>query len=333
MSTLTAPPAPSRRGLLVGGMAGAALLGLAACGSDSSAPAATDSPISVKHRFGTTTLPAPPTRVVSAGTCGQDFLLALGVVPVGITDWYGDQPDATWPWAHDRLGGAQPTVLSAEDGYQFEKIAALKPDLIIATNDAMTEGDYAKLSAIAPTLAQSADHADYYSPWDVQTVAIGTALGRASQAEAVVEEVKKRFADTRAAHPEFDGTAAIFLQNAVYDGRVIAYQEGFSTEFLTDLGFTIPSQIDAFAKDAQAYIPLEQLSVLDNAETLIWATEEDSDEAALHKAAGFDQLAAVKAGRSIYTGGVLSGAIYFSSPLSLPYVLDHLVPQLSDALA
>lgn len=47
---------------------------------------------------------------------------------------------------------------------------------------------------------------------------------------------------------------------------------------------------------------------------------------------GFTSLTAVKAGRSLYTGGELAGAIYFASPLSLPHVVDTLVPMLSGAL-
>ena len=42
-----------------------------------------------------------------------------------------------WPWAQDELGDAKPTVLSNADGFQFEKIAALRPDLIIGTNAGM----------------------------------------------------------------------------------------------------------------------------------------------------------------------------------------------------
>ena len=35
----------------------------------------------------------------------------------------------------------------------------------------------------------------------------------------------------------------------------------------------------------------------------------------------------------MFTDGVLAGAIYFISPLSLPYVLDRLTPQLEAAVA
>lgn len=45
---------------------------------------------------------------------------------------------------------------------------------------------------------------------------------------------------------------------------------------------------------------------------------------------GFSKLAAVKEGKSVYTSGVLAGAILFFTPLSLPYVVDTVVPLLTE---
>ena len=268
--------------------------------------------------------------MVSAGYTEHDTLLALGVIPVGVTDWYGDQPYATWPWAQPELGDATPEVLSLADGFQFERIAALEPDLIVATNAGMEAEDYAKLSAIAPTIAQSGQYTDFFEPWYVQSAAIGAAVGQQEEADAMIDGIRQDFADAAAANPEFAGTPAIFLQNAVYDGSVIAYQNGLSTDFLTDLGFDIPADIDAFATEGgQAYIPVEQLTVLNSADVLIWGTEADTDKTDLEQVPLFTSLEPVQAGESIYTGGELAAAIYFTSPLSLPYVLENLVPQLA----
>ena len=301
-----------------------------AVASTSGSATSTDAfPVSVTHQFGTTVIESAPTRVVSAGYTEHDTLLALGVTPVGVTDWYGDQPYATWPWAQDELGSATPEVLSLADGFQFEKIAALEPDLIVGTNAGMTAEDYAKLSLIAPTIAQSGQYTDYFEPWYLQSVAIGTAVGKTAEVTELVAGVRQQFTDAAAAHPEFAGVPAVFLQNAVYDGSVIAYQKGLSTDFLTDLGFDIPAELDAFATDGgQAYIPVEQLNVLDSADVLIWGTEKDADQVELEKVPLFSTLTAVKNGRSIYTGGELAAAIYFTTPLSLQFVLDTLVPEL-----
>ncbi|GEL24845.1 putative ABC transporter, periplasmic substrate-binding protein [Pseudonocardia sulfidoxydans NBRC 16205] len=293
-------------------------------------------PVSVEHEFGTTTVPAAPQRVVSAGYTEHDTLLALGVTPVAVTDWYGDHPYATWPWAKEKLGSATPTVLTASDGPDYEKIAAQRPDLILATNAGLDRAQYDRLSAIAPTVAQPKGSIAWFGPWDAQARLIGAAVGKADEANALVDGLKKRFADTAAAHPAFAGTPAIFLQAPFYDGHAIAYQAGLSTAFLTDLGFTVPADIDRFGRTgdvSQAHIPLENLGVLNAGKVLVWGTEDAAARAELEAQPVYRTLTPVQNGNLVFTDATLAGAIYFSSPLSLPYVLDHLVPQLDAALA
>ncbi|WCB93789.1 hypothetical protein DSM104299_02505 [Baekduia alba] len=70
----------------------------------------------------------------------QDALLALGVVPVGTSEWHGDHPGAIFPWAKKALGNAPlPTKLNVTDGIEFEKVAAPRPDLIIAVYSGLTK--------------------------------------------------------------------------------------------------------------------------------------------------------------------------------------------------
>lgn len=299
-----------------------------------STEAAATFPVSVEHALGTTVIESEPERVVTVGVTEQDTLLALGVVPVGITDWYGDQPFGTWPWAQEALGDAEPVLLDTADGFQFEQIAALEPDLIVGTNAGMDATAYAQLSAIAPTIAHPKGAPTYFAPWQDQDRLIGRALGREAEIEELIAGVEEQFAAAAAAHPEFAGTSAVFLQNAFYDGQAIAYQDGLSTAFLTDLGFVVPPELDAFESDGgQAYIPLEQLSVLDAADVLIWGTESPDDRAALEAEPLYMQLEEVRDGRLVFTDGLSAGAIYFTSVLSLPYVLEHLVPALASTLA
>jgi iron complex transport system substrate-binding protein len=290
-------------------------------------------PVTVQHAFGETTVPAEPRRVVTVGYTEQDTLLALDVVPVGVTEWYGDQPSAVWPWAQDELGDARPTVLDASDGINVEAVAALEPDLIVGTNAGLDEDVYEALSGIAPTIAHSGEFDAYFEPWDVQAELIGTALGKQDEALALIAELRGAFAEAAAAHPEFAGTTAVFLQNAVYDGSFIAYQDGLSTDFLTDLGFVVPDSIEPFATEGQAYIPLEQAGVLNDAEVLIWGTEAPTDRAALEEQAVYRALEPVRGGHLAFTDELLAGAIYFTSPLSLGYVLEELVPRLESAVA
>ena len=88
----------------------------AACSSKKPGEVADDGSVTVKHVFGETKVGAPPKRVVSAGLTEQDDLLAVGVIPIAVTDWFGGEPFAVWPWAQPKLGGAQPVVLNLVDG-------------------------------------------------------------------------------------------------------------------------------------------------------------------------------------------------------------------------
>src|SRR5215218_2340246 len=133
---------------------------LAPTGATSAAPSESTSgdddqvaafPVTIEHKYGSSTIDAQPTRVVTGGFSDQDALLALGVIPVGIRDWYGDQPNAVWPWATAALGAAEPEVLSSSE-LNYEQIRALDPDLIVGLTSGMTEEEYGTLSQIAPTI-------------------------------------------------------------------------------------------------------------------------------------------------------------------------------------
>lgn len=322
-----------------------AALALAACGSsDDGATTAADTradaaaggsfPARATHEFGTTVVPERPQRIVVVGLTEQDTVLALGYKPLATTEWYGRRPGAIWPWARDAMGAGNPTVLDASDGFQFERIAALRPDLIIGTNAGMQRDDYEKLSKIAPTVAGVRGGTDYFSPWDEQTILIAQALGAEDEGRRLVEDVRAQYAAVAEAHPEWRGKTVTFSQNGFYSGLLYVYPAGLNTEFLSYLGFEINPKLEPLARRAgeQVTISPERLDVID-ADVIVFATEEPKDVANFKKVPTFDKLDAVSGNRSVYTDGTLAGAIYFISPLSLPYVLDRLTPQLEAAVA
>ncbi len=185
---------------------------------------------------------------MSIGFADQDWLLALGVTPIAVRDWYGEQPYATWPWAQDELGDAEPRCCASTE-LNFEQIAALQPDLIVGVSAGMTEADYEKLSKIAPTLAQPGEYIDYGTPWDVATTLIGEAVGKRAEAAAIIEHVESLYADARAEHPEFEGaTAAVAFY---FEDMPGAYSSQDSrSRVVADLGFVIPPEFDELAGDA-----------------------------------------------------------------------------------
>jgi iron complex transport system substrate-binding protein len=298
--------------------------------SSSSMPIAAGFPVTIEHKYGETTIESEPRRVISVGFTDQDWLLAVGIEPVAVREWYGEQPYATWPWAQDELGDAQPEVLPAAE-LNFEQIAALDPDLIVGITSGMTDVEYETLSQIAPTVAQPGEYIDYGVPWNVTTELIGRATGRTTEAAEVVEHVQGLFADARAAHPEFEGaTAAVAYY---YEGMPGAYASQDSrARLMSDLGFVTPPEFDELAGDAFFFsVSAEEIGKLDT-DVIIWLVGDDLELPTIAGIPTRPSLEAYAEGREIVTDALLGGAFSFGSPLSIEYLLEHLVPELALAV-
>jgi iron complex transport system substrate-binding protein len=327
------PPADqwSRRKFLhAGSAAGLFMVAIpAACSSHKARPGGTGGgPVTITHLFGKTTVPGPPKRVVSAGYTGQDDLLALGVAPIAVTTWFGNQPLAVWPWAQAKLGNAKPVVLNLDNGVQVERIARLKPDLIVATDAGVDADIYQKLSAIAPTVPQSGGDA-FFEPWKDQATAIGQAVFQADQMKSLIGGVDQRFAGVAEKNPRFKGKKALLLQGRLREDNVVAIT-GWRTEFLTQMGLAIADSVTPFAVDQQrAFIPRDKVkSALAAADLLIWTTDSEDD----HRALLADPDVAAQQARSVFTTKDQAGAIAFASPLSYPLVADQLPSLIANVL-
>src|SRR5271156_6448970 len=320
----------SRRGFLRAGAAAGLLVVAAppACSSHKPAPtgAGGSEPVTISHVFGETTVPEPPKRVVSAGFTGQDNLLALGVVPIAVTNWFGDQPFAVWPWAQQKLGSAQPVVLSLDNGIQVDQIAGLKPDLIVAINAGVDADTYQKLSAIAPTVPQSGEDA-FFEPWQDQATAIGQAVFQADQMKLLIDGTDKQFAALAQKNPQWKNKKVLLMQGALWQGTIVATVAGWRTDFLTEMGLVVADSVNAFATDHRALIPRDHIkSVLDSADLVIWTTESPDDQKALLADPDVAASQATTQNRHIFTTKDQAGAIAFASPLSYPLVADQLPP-------
>lgn len=285
-------------------------------------------PVTITHIFGETTVPAPPKRVVSAGYTGHDDLLALGVVPIAVTNWFGDQPFGVWPWAQPKLGNAKPVVLNLDNGIQVDKIGGLKPDLIVATDAGVDADTYQKLSAIAPTVPQSGGYA-FFEPWRDRAIAVGQAVFQADQMKSQIGGVDRRFANLAEKNPQFKGKKVLLLQGRRNQDNLVAIM-GWRTEFLTQMGLIIADSVTPFAVDQQrAVIPRDKIkAVLGAADLLIWTTESDDD----HRALLADPDVTAQQARSVFTTKDQAGAIAFASPLSYPLVADQLPPLIANVL-
>ncbi len=328
----------SRRAFLATGAA-LGVVATTSCGSEDEAPSgSTDTgdaafPRTVTHKYGQTDIPGTPQRLVTVGLNDHDFVLALGIVPTAVTDWYGDYPHAVWPWAEEALGDGTPEVMPRnEDQLNFELIASLRPDLILGQYTGMSEADYGTLSDIAPTVAQSADFPDYGMPWDATMLAVGDALGRRREAELIVADTERLFADARAAHPEFEGRTAVVAEK--FDTYVVRGATDPRTRFLTRLGFVLPADLAELTEGTDAEpLSAEQIALLDR-DLLVWNAGFTPELGAeLADNALYQQLAVAQDGRAVVVDTEpLSGALTWSTVLSLPLALAELVPVLAAAL-
>ena len=127
----------------------------------SAAPALADEagfPVSIPHAFGTTTITEKPLRVATVASGNHEVPLALGVVPVGMAaaNYGDDDGDGVLPWVEEKLaelGADTPALFDEGDGIDFEAVAAVDPDVILAAYSGLTQSDYDTLSQIAPVVA------------------------------------------------------------------------------------------------------------------------------------------------------------------------------------
>jgi iron complex transport system substrate-binding protein len=315
------------------GLLGAGVAEVAGCSSPKSAPGtAGGSGVTITHLFGETVIKEPPKRVVSAGYTEQDDLLAVGVVPIAVTNWWGEEPFAVWPWAQPKLGEAQPVVLNLDNGIPVDQIAGLKPDLIVAINAGLDADTYQKLSVIGPTVAQS-DGDAFFEPWKDQATAVGQAVFQADQMKSLIDAVGQKFAAVAQKNPQWLGKKALLMQGALWQGTVVATMAGWRTDFLNEMGLVIADTIKPFGTDHRAVIPRDHIkAVLDSADVVIWTTESPDDQKALLADPDVAASQATAQHRHIFTTKEQAGAIAFSSPLSYPFVADQLPPQISKAL-
>ncbi|MFE4858724.1 iron-siderophore ABC transporter substrate-binding protein [Streptomyces sp. NPDC056670] len=325
---------------------------LAGCGSDSAdkdasgganAPAAAGAfPVTVEHAFGSTKVDKAPQRVVTVGYTDDQDVLALGVKPVGMVDQYpnpsGQSPDINtqWPWVKDKWGTAKPDVImnNGDTGPNFEKIAALRPDLIVAVYSEIDKAAYDKLSKIAPTIGRTKTEKEPFSaPWQDNALHIAKALGKADEGKQLVQGIQDKLAGVRKAHPEFANQTAVAL--SWYKNSVTPFTtKDVRGQLLSGMGFKGRPEIDKIAgSDFSTQLSPERMDLVDV--DRVFAINDKADTDALKKDKLFSNLKVSKANKVSYLldseGPAAGAAMSQATLLSLPYAIDQLVKSAGQA--
>ncbi|MFD0251195.1 iron-siderophore ABC transporter substrate-binding protein [Streptomyces sp. NPDC127113] len=319
---------------------------LAGCGSDSDdssdsaggdkpAAGAGAFPVTVEHAFGTTKVAKAPERVVTVGYTDDQTVLAFGVKPVGMVDQYpnpeGQSPDINtqWPWVKEKWGDTKPEVImkNGDTGPNFEKIAALRPDLIIAVYSEVDQAAYDKLSRIAPTVGRTkAEKEPFSAPWQDNALHIAKALGKAEEGEKMVADIQGKLDTAKKAHPEFADQTAVAL--SWYKDSVAPFTStDVRGRLLTGIGFKYQTKIDEVAGgDFYTTLSPERVDLVDV--DRVFVINDKADQDALKKFKLFTNLDAAKNGKVTYLldseGPAVGAAISQGTLLSMPYAVDEL---------
>jgi len=315
-----------------------AALALTACsGAATTDDASNDSgsssaafPVTVTTEFGDVTVEKKPVRIVALGWGDAETALALGVQPVGASDWLGFGGEGVGPWAEGLYDTAPEIIETLEPSY--EAIAALKPDLILDTKSSGDQDRYDKLSSIATTIGVPEGKTSYLTTMDEQMNLVSSALGLKSEGDDLLAEVDSTYEAAAAAHPEWKGlTVSAATKTSEGWG---AYIEGSErVTFLERLGFVQSPEIAALPSNSTGFsvdISSEQLDLLD-ADLIvafpIFIPTTDLTDDPLWAA-----VPAVAAGHSVVIDGDISAAYSLGTTLAAKYSIENLVPVIATAL-
>ena len=333
----------SRRSALAGltGLGAVALAGCQTGDGGSSDDSSTDGtldggvfPRTITHAFGETTIDSAPERVATVSWANQDAALALGVVPVGMPSVeFGGNDNGSTDWFDDRLeeiGGEAPEQYSEADGIDFEAIAALTPDVILGVYSGLTQEDYDKLSEIAPTIAYPEGTMAFGTSWQDTT----RGLGLDEKADELVAELEGKVAEAVEANPVLSGKTFIYgtVDPEAEDEISIYTSIDNRPRFLSSLEMEqAPVIVEEEGSDPESFFITwspERADELDSDILISWAASEDVREA-IDSDDLLSRIPAVADGRLLLqTDGQETLSVSAISPLSLPWALETVLPQI-----
>ncbi|MCI4135969.1 ABC transporter substrate-binding protein [Bacillus vallismortis] len=186
--------------------------------------------VAVTHDLGKTNVPEHPKRVVVLELGFIDTLLDLGITPVGVAD----DNKAKQLINEEVLKNIEGyTSVGTRSQPSMEKIASLKPDLIIA-DTTRHKKIYDQLKKIAPTIALDNVNADYQDTIDV-SLTIAKAVGKEKEMEKKLTVHEEKLNETKR-EISAKGETVLLIGNT--NDTIKARDENFFTSrLLTQVGY------------------------------------------------------------------------------------------------
>ena len=256
----------------------------AACGGESSTPAATGGALPTAPAGSGNTAAAAPQRIVSLSSTATETLFAIGAGPQVIA--VDDQSNYPAQAPKTDLSGYTPNI---------EAIAAKKPDLVVISTD--TDGLKAKLEALKITVVRQ-DAAKTLDAAYAQITELGKVTGHDKEAAATVAAMKASIeaSKKKVSKPAVPVKVYHELDNTLFS----VSSKSFVGEMYTVLGLT--NIADAADKDGTGYPQLSaEYLIAQNPDFVFLADTKCCGQNAKTVAArpGWAELRAVKLGNVI----------------------------------
>lgn len=334
-----------RRGSALVAAAVAAALTLAGCSStpeeSSSASTATDGVV-IEHGHGKTVIPEKPQRIVTLGWMTADIVAALGTNPVGMEEVWGAGESGYQPWFEDYVTeeyGETPEIIPfLEDGPNYEAIKELKPDLILSLYSGVSDIEYERLTAIAPTVPYIEGP---WNPgtWEDMTRTVGKALSEEDKADELIAETEKQITTLAGEHPEFEDKTFVWGLTLNEGGTDLGvYLEYDPRVRITEaLGFTSTPAMDSFLQTAEGDnwytgVSLENLYDVEADLFAAWGGSADEGTYTVENKVVSRWNPIANGSYVIYADDAEASAISAPTVLSLKYILPTYVDDLAGAL-
>ncbi|GAA2624265.1 iron-siderophore ABC transporter substrate-binding protein [Dactylosporangium fulvum] len=301
-----APTVLTRRGLLAGGLGAATLLGLAACGSsDTPSPAGGSQAAAGTRKIdtakGTIEVPAQPARVVTIQPSATASLYDLGVSPVGV---YDQGAEYISPRYRDRWSAA--TKIGNAGQIDLEKVAALRPDLIIGVDFPWNTKVYDQLTALAPTVITP-------TTWRATARVAADAVNRLGRVSELEQQMTTRADTIKSTYAAVLGRFRwAILQGGFDQGQFWVYGPGSDAgTILAAAGVQFATASAGVSGSGNQPFSYERIDALADADVIGFYTGYDgkpnNEGPKLFAQPAFNALRAVKAGRLVPIPDFLPG--------------------------
>lgn len=294
----------------------------------------------VQHEQGTTEVCGQPQSVVALSPHILDSMLALGVQPAAYAEAVDlkqetfDNPEEQIPYI-GKWVTTQPIALGDRKSPSLERLAQLKPDLILG-EDWLAGESYPLMSKIAPTLLFTDQQANGTQAWQNDIEGIAKALDKEDKAEQLLAAFSQQI-DT--ARSELQPVLAAYPHVLLISSDLASYTsiepDSTTGRLLQKIGFEAV-RLDGVESDAE--ISLEALPELETDIIIVLSWDESllfNPEAEIKKKWEanplLQSLPVAKAGRVYFVDYQLWGS-NIRGPLTDRLILEALPELLLDSV-